>query len=121
MSEAPPVQSLAAFAKARGLVTMAEARGHIHAGLRCAPPIERFRRWYEAETRRLLAEADQTARAYGAAIEAGSIAAPPRATLEQIAEGHPDLASTHAARRVIEKRRARRSAERIDHDANAQS
>lgn len=28
MSEAPPVQSLAAFAKARGLVTMAEARGH---------------------------------------------------------------------------------------------
>lgn len=67
MSEAPPVESLAAFAKARGLVTMAEARGHIHAGLRCAPPTKRFRRWYEAETRRLLAEADQTARAYGAA------------------------------------------------------
>ena len=110
MSEAPPVQSLAAFAKARGLVTMADARGHIHAGLRCA-----------AETRRLLAEADQTAHAYSAAIEAGTVAAPPRPTLEQIAEGHPDLASTLAARRVIEKRRARRNAERMDHDANALS
>jgi hypothetical protein len=121
MSDGTPIQSLAAFAKARGLVTMAEARGHIHAGLRCAPSTKRFRRWYEAETRRLLAEADQTARAYGAAIEAGRIAAPPRATLEQIAEGHPDLASTHAARRVIEKRQARRNAERMDHDANAQS
>jgi hypothetical protein len=100
---------------------MAEARGHIHGGLRCAPPTKRFRRWYEAETCRLLAEADQTARAYSAAIEAGTVAAPPRATLEQIAEGHPDLASTHAARRVIEKRRARRKAERMDHAANAQS
>ncbi len=75
MTDAPPVQSLTAFAKAWGLVTMAEARGHIHAGLRCAPPTKRFRRWYEAETRRLLAEADQTARAYGAAIEAGRTAA----------------------------------------------
>jgi len=121
MSEAPPVQSLAAFAKARGLVTMAEVRSHIHAGLRCAPPTKRFRRWYEAETRRLLAEADHTARAYSAAIEAGNIMAPLRPTLEQIADGHPDLASTHAARRVIEKRRARRKAERMDHDANAQS
>lgn len=41
MSDTPPVQSLAAFAKARGLVTMADARGHIHAGLRCAPPTKR--------------------------------------------------------------------------------
>lgn len=105
---AAPIQSLAAFARAGGLVTMADARSHIHAGLRCAPPTKRFRRWYEAETRRLLAEAGETARLYREQIDAGAILAPPRASLEQIASGHPDLASTQAARRVIEKRRARR-------------
>ncbi|PJG45185.1 hypothetical protein CAF53_24230 [Sphingobium sp. LB126] len=87
---------------------MAEARGHIHAGLRSAPTTKTFRRWYESETRRLLIEAGRTASLYQAAIDAGTIIAPPRATLEEIANGHPDLESTHAARRVLEKRRARR-------------
>ncbi|MBP8241798.1 hypothetical protein CAF53_22975 [Sphingobium sp. LB126] len=105
---AVPVQSLDAFARERGLVTMAEARGHIHAGLRSAPTTKTFRRWYESETRRLLIEAGRTASLYQAAIDAGTIIAPPRATLEEIANGHPDLESTHAARRVLEKRRARR-------------
>src|SRR3546814_5406232 len=41
---AVPVQSLDAFACERGLVTMAEARGHIHAGLRSAPTTKTFRR-----------------------------------------------------------------------------
>lgn len=103
-----PTQSLAAFARAGGLVTMADARSHIQAGLRCAPTTKRYQRWYEAETRRLLAEAGETARLYREQIEAGTILAPPPASLEQIAGGHPDLASTQAACRVLEKRRARR-------------
>lgn len=105
---AAPIQSLAAFALARGLVTMADARSHIHAGLRSQPTTKRFRRWYAAETSRLLAAAGDTARLYAESIEAGEIAAPPPASLEQIAAGHPDLASTQAAMRVLAKRHARR-------------
>lgn len=106
---AVPVESLATFARERGLVTMADARGHIHAGLRSAPQTKRFSKWYENETRRLLIEAGRTESLYQAAIEAGTIVAPARASLEEIANGHPDLESTHAARRVLEKRRARRA------------
>jgi len=108
-SAAVRVKSLGTFARERGLVTMDEARGHIHAGLRSAPPTKRWRKWYESETRRLLEEAGRTERLYHAAIEAGEIIAPARASLEEIANGHPDLESTNAARRVLEKRRARRA------------
>jgi len=87
---------------------MADARSHIHAGLRSAPPTKRFRRWYEAETRRLLVEAGRTALLYRVQIEAGAIVAPSRPTLEQIAAGRPDLSSTRAAIRVLAKRNARR-------------
>src|SRR3546814_8704473 len=48
---AVPVQSLDAFACERGLVTMAEARGHIHAGLRSAPTTKTFRRWAKIHAR----------------------------------------------------------------------
>src|SRR3546814_7432854 len=78
---AVPVQSLDAFACERGLVTMAEARGHIHAGLRSAPTTKTFRRWYESETRRLLIEAGRTSSLYQAAIDAGTIIETPRAPL----------------------------------------
>jgi hypothetical protein len=100
------VQNLVQFALARGLVTMADARSHINAGLRSAPQTKTYQRWYKSETERLLAAASETERLYRAAIEAGEIAEPAPATLEERANGMPELASTQAAIRLLEKRRA---------------
>jgi hypothetical protein len=98
--------SLARFAKERGLITMYDVRSHIHAGLRSAPQTKTYQRWYEAETQRLLAASAETEAAYRAAIASGEISEPPKATLEEAAAGHPDLASTQAAIRLLAKREA---------------
>lgn len=108
MAQTPPTQSLAQFAAERGLKTDYDLRSHIHAGLRSAPQTKTYKRWYEAETQRLLEASAETARLYAAAIEAGEIAAPRKPTREEIAAGHPDLASTQAAKRLIAKIAARR-------------
>ena len=103
----PEPMSLARFAQERGLKTMYDVRSHIHAGLRSAPQTKTYQRWYEAETKRLLAAAAETEAMYRKAIADGDIAEPRAATLEEKAQGHPDLASTQAAIRLLEKRAAR--------------
>ena len=103
----PETMPLARFARERGLTTMYEARSHIHAGLRSAPQTKTYQRWYEAETKRLFAESAKTEALYRKAIADGEIVEPRAATLEEAAQGHPDLASTQAAIRLLAKRAAR--------------
>ncbi len=104
MAERPRVQSLAAFATERGLTTEYDVLSHIHAGLRSAPQTKTYDRWNKATLARLQAEADATKAAYHAALEVGEVVAPV-VTLEDRANGHPDLESTKAAQRLLEKRR----------------
>lgn len=100
------VQNLVQFAQERGLITMYEARSHIHAGLRSAPQTKTYQRWNEAETKRLLDAAIETERLYAEAIARGEIELPAKPTREERAAGHPDLASTQAAIRLLAKIRA---------------
>jgi tellurite resistance protein len=103
--------SLTRFASERGLITMYDVRSHIHAGLRSAPQTKTYQRWNERETARLMAASAETEAAYRAAVASGEISVPEKATLEEIAAGDPELASTQAAIRCLQKR-AEREAQR---------
>lgn len=79
----------------------AEVQGHIHAGLRSAPTSKTYKRWYQ---RRLVELQD----ARDAAREEWRKVAPPEPTYKEklvmAANGHPDLESTQAARRLCERK-----------------
>lgn len=98
------VQNFVQFAAERGLKTEYDVLSHIHAGLRSAPTTKTYARWNERETARLQREASEALAAYETAIAAGEIIRPPKTTLEERADGHPDLESTKAARRLLAKR-----------------
>lgn len=105
---APPhVMNLEQFASATGGKTDSDVEMYIHAGLRSKPGTKTYARWFERTRADLSARRDATKAAYRAAIAAGHIVAPPPRTLAEIAEGVPGTAAD-AAKRVIEKRRARR-------------
>lgn len=104
-----PTQNIYEFARLRGLVTDADVQGHTHAGLRSAPQTKTYKRFYERKLLELLNAWGATKKAYEAAIEAGEILRPARRTTEEIAQGHPDLASTQAALRILAKREARKA------------
>lgn len=79
----------------------AEVQCHIHAGLRfCAPTTKTYNRWYWKRLAELQDERD-------AAREEWRKVAPPEPSRKErliaAANGHPDLASTHAARKICEK------------------
>lgn len=79
----------------------AEVQGHIHAGLRSAPTSKSYHRWYW----RRLGELQDNRDVARAEWEKVKPPEPSRAErLISSANGHPDLASTHAARRLCEKR-----------------
>jgi len=79
----------------------AEVQGHIHAGLRSAPETKTYKRWYARKLTEL-----QDAR--DAAREEWRKVAPPEPTYREKliagANGHPDLESTQAARRLCERK-----------------
>lgn len=104
-----PVMTLAGFAARRNLVTTADVDSHIHANLRSKPETKSHDRRFHKELLRLQAARDETRILYRNAIDAGEIRAPTaQESLVAAAGGHDDNASTHAARRVLEKREARR-------------
>ena len=109
------IQNITQFAAERGMVTDFDVQGHIHAGLRSMPTTKTYARWFEAKLSELMAQRDMTIAAYEAAVESGDIRRPPPATLEERANGHPDLASTQAAIRLLAKR-AKKCAGRAHHE-----
>lgn len=107
MTKQPKVQNLVQFAVERGMVTDHDVLSHIHAGLRSMPTTKTYARRNSQELRRLQVARDATVAAYQAAVESGDIIPPPKPTLEDRASGHPDLASTQAAIRLLGKRAQR--------------
>jgi len=79
----------------------AEVQGHIHAGLRSAPTSKVYKRWYEKRLVELQDARDK-------AREEWRKVAPPepsyRDKLIMAANGHEDLESTKAARRLCDKK-----------------
>lgn len=109
MSGDIPVMSLAAFAARHRLVTTADVDSHIHANLRCKPETKTHDRRFARELERLQNARDETRNLYRAAIAAGEIREPTsEENLRAAVNGHEDNASTHAARRVLERREVRR-------------
>lgn len=79
----------------------AEVQGHIHAGLRSAPQTKTYTKWWWARLSELQDKRD-------AARTAWREVAPPEAPYTQnliaAANGHEDLESTQAARRLCQKK-----------------
>lgn len=105
------VMTIVQFAKEFGGVTDYDVQGHIHGGLMAAHMPNSYHRRYQARLRELQDQRDETARRYAEAIARGEIAPPPKLThrerLEIAAAGDPDFPSTQAARRVLERLKAR--------------
>jgi hypothetical protein len=97
-------QNIVQFASERGLVTEYDVLSHIHAGLRSMPTTKAYARRNGQELQRLQRARDATAEAYKQAVAAGDVIPPPKPTLQERAAGHPDLPSTQAAIRLLEKR-----------------
>lgn len=97
--------NLTQYAVETGGKTDHDVQSHIHAGLRSVKQTKTYRRWFDAKLRDLQREADVTREAYRAAVAAGEIAMPTKASLEEIAKGNGEAAA--AARRLIAKREAR--------------
>ena len=79
----------------------AEVQGHIHAGLRSAPTTKTYKRWYWKKLTDLQDARD------AAREEWRAVAAPEpsyRDNLVRAANGHPDLDSTQAARRLCDRK-----------------
>lgn len=100
------VQNYVQFCAEHGLTTEYDVLSHIHAGLRSAPTTKTYSRWNDAELARLQREASASLAAYEAAVARGDVIRPPKPTIEEKAAGHPDLESTKAAKRLLEKRLA---------------
>lgn len=105
----PSVMTLIQWAAANGRVTTADVDAHLHAGLRSKPRWKSYDRWFAQRLRELQDARDATTRDYEAACERGEVR-PPTYTerLSQTATGSGKAAE--AARRLIEKRAAKKSA-----------
>lgn len=89
--------------KQKFLALDAEVQGHIHAGLRSAPlHNKRYVKWHAEKLKEL-----QDARDKARAEWRESIKDDPKPTRQEsmvkAAQGHPDLESVQAARRICEK------------------
>ncbi|WP_229979269.1 hypothetical protein [Stenotrophomonas lactitubi] len=107
---APVVQNYVQFCCANGFPTTHDVESHIYAGLRSAPTSKSYKLRFDRALRELQARRDEGLAAYRDALAAGTVVDPEAqhgiARLEAVAAGHPDNASTQAARRLIEKRAA---------------
>lgn len=103
----PQEMSFAQFCRWHGLKDDGDVQAHIHAGLRSAPTTKTFKRFYERTLRELQDARDQSMQLYREAIDRGEICEPRSKTLEEKAAGLPELESTKAAIRLLEKRKAR--------------
>lgn len=99
--------NLTQYAAETGGATDHDVRSHIHAGLRSVKQTKTYRRWFDEKLRDLQRKADVTREAYRAALAAGEIAEPAKATLEEIATGEGEAAA--AARRLLAKKAARQT------------
>ena len=93
------------FASKHGYATDYAVQGHIHAGLRSAPQTKTYQRWYSRTLSTLWESRERGLKAYWSAVEAGEIMPPPVLSrlerLQKGANGHPDLPSTQASRRLL--------------------
>lgn len=106
---------LAQYARETGGTTDADVESHIHAGLRSVRQTKTYRAFFERKLAKLQAARDATREAYRAALAAGELAEPAKATLEEIAMGEGSAAE--AARRLIAKRAGEhKSPARADHN-----
>lgn len=99
------------YAARHGLVTDYDVQGHIHGGLMAAHMPRSYHRRYQKKLAELQAAREAGQLLYRQAIADGLIAPPVEKThlqrLEEAASGDPDLASTQAAKRLLEKRKDR--------------
>lgn len=88
-------------AKMKYLALDAAVQGHIHAGLRSAPTTKVYKRWFPKKLNELQDARD------AAREEWRKVAGPEPTYKEKLiagANGHPDLESTQAARRLCDKK-----------------
>jgi hypothetical protein len=100
--------NLEQFARAYGGTTDADVQAHIHGAL--GPSGRKPKSWvrrFDARLRALQAARDATVARYRQAIAEGSIQAPAPPSLVEVAQGDGEAAA--AARRVLEKRAARKA------------
>lgn len=98
------VQTLEQFCIEHGYPTWHDVDGHIHAGLRSKPTTKTYDRWYQKTMKDLQDRRSAGVEAYVKAKEDGLVREPNRIELlKAAARGHPDNASTHAARNVLKK------------------
>ena len=103
--------NLTQYCREHGYPTSHDVQSHIHAGLRSRPTTKTYQRRFDAELKRLQAGRDEGLLRFRKAVAAGEIIdADATLDLDRVAQGHPDNASTQAAKRLIEKRERRRQA-----------
>jgi hypothetical protein len=101
----PERLSYVQFAALRGLTTDYDVQAHIHAGLMAAHMPKSYHRRYQKRLAELQDQRADGMDRYRRAIEAGEILPPAtlsvRERLEMKAQGHDDLPSVQAARRLL--------------------
>lgn len=110
----PKEMSYDQFAFEHKLTTDYEVQGHIHAGLMAEHMPKSYHRRYQKRILHLQDERDQGQHLYRQAIERGEITPPVEMSnlvrLEAAAKRHPDLASTQAAIRALQRRKQNQQA-----------
>lgn len=96
------------FAYLYGGTTTSDVQAHIHAGLRSAPTTKTYKRFFERKLAELQDKRDETLARYNEALARGDFERPKQPSL--LEKAARDDAIGEAARRVIEKRRARLAA-----------
>lgn len=95
------------YAARHGLITDHDVQSHIHAGLMAAHMPNSYHRRYQKRLAELQDQRAAGLEQYRQAIERGEILPPATLTarerLELKAQGHPDLPSVQAAKRLLEK------------------
>ena len=98
------------YAAKHGLVTDYDVQGHIHGGLMAAHMPKSYHRRFQKRLIELQEARAEGKRRYAAAIAAGEVEPHPAASLFDSlvsrAAGDPDMPSTQAAKRILEKRQA---------------
>ena len=106
-SNRPEALTYNQYAAKHGLVTDYDVQGHIHGGLMAAHMPKSYHRRYQAKLLQLQNDRDAGVAAYKAALASGEVLPPRklsgRELIEHNAAGHPDLAATQAARRMLER------------------
>jgi hypothetical protein len=107
MTDEPPRLSYVQYAAIHRLVTDHDVQSHIHAGLMAAHMPTSYHRRYQRRLAELQNQRAAGIDQYRRAIEAGEILPPATLTarerLELKAQGHDDLPSVQAARRLLAK------------------